>query len=149
MNLAIKILNKLLPIGRKLADNATDDDIAAAAEFVEQHQTTRAMLAAEGKSTHTTRPRIALGAFRVVAFAVLACVSAWIYGVLVGDVELVAALAAGWPFLLAILGPLTSLLLAYFGILRGEQADRLGAATGATVKSGVISGIIKAVAGKN
>lgn len=148
MNKIVSLLNRLLPAGKMLADNASESDMNEAAAIIEQHHTTRAMLAAESKSTHTTRPRIAYGAFMVLAFATVLSVSIWAAGVLSGNVDMVKTVVEGWPFLVGVLGPLVTLLLAYFGVLRGEQSDRLNAATGVTRPVGAIKTIIESVIGK-
>ena len=100
---------------------------------------------ADTKTPHTTRPYIAKGAFHVVAFVTIVVISLWAYGVAVKDEALVTAIMGGWQFVLAVIGPLVTLLWAYFGILKQEQRNKLNAATGSTTGglSGIISNILK------
>ena len=97
----------------------------------ENNTTVRELLKADAKNPHTTRPKIALGAFYVVAFVTIATISLWAYGVLAQNDVLVKTVMDGWPFILAVIGPLVTLLWAYFGVLKQEQRNRLDAATGA------------------
>lgn len=101
-------------------------------EFEAQEMDSRAsvqkqMLLSEGASKHTTRPKIAMGAFRLVAFIVILIGSGYFYGVVTGDSEMVGVIIDGWPFVLALLAPMVGWLNAYFGILRKESNDRMGA----------------------
>jgi len=160
--LIVDVVNEFLPDGKKLPADATGSDMQAAVdslppdqrarllgrEFdvqIEQHHSLQAMLNAEQNSTHTTRPRIALGAFHLVAFVSIVAISLWAYAVAVKDDELVAAVTDGWPFVAAVVGPFVTLLWAYFGVLKQEQRNRLNAANGSTsgAMSSIISQIIK------
>lgn len=89
-----------------------------------------AMLQTEQASQHSTRPKIALGAFRVVAFVSVLFASVLAYAVLKGDGALVAAVSNAWPLALAIILPMVRWLDKYFGVLRSESRDRLAAITG-------------------
>ena len=100
-------------------------------QIKETHSTVRTMLESDAKNPHSTRPFIALGSFWVVAFAVVITISVWAYGVFEGDEKMVKAVVDGWQFILAVIGPLVSLLWAYFGILKTEHKNRLNAAGGA------------------
>lgn len=165
-SLIVGAVNELLPDDKKLPAGATGDDLNNAiaslppekqahimekefdvdiTQIQESNATVRAMLAADTKTPHTTRPYIAKGAFHVVAFVTIVVISLWAYGAAVKDEALVTAIMGGWQFVLAVIGPLVTLLWAYFGILKQEQRNRLNAATGSTTGglSGIISNILK------
>ena len=160
--LIIDVVNEFLPDDKKLPADATGLAMQAAVdklppdqraqlmgrEFdvqIEEHHTLQAMLQAEQGSTHTTRPRIALGSFQLVAFVTVVVVSLWAYAVAIENEKLVAAVVDGWPFVAAVIAPFVTLLWAYFGVLKNEQRNRLNAANGSTAGtlSGIISSIIK------
>ena len=155
--LIVDVVNEFLPDSKKLPPDATGSDMQAAVdslppdqraqllsrEFdvqVEQHHTLQTMLLAEQSSQHTTRPRIALGAFHLVAFVTIVSASLWAYAVAARDSGLVAAVTDGWPFVAAMISPFVTLLWAYFGVLKHEQRAKLNAANGST--SGALSSII-------
>lgn len=106
--------------------------------------TLQTMLNAERSSTHTTRPRIALGSFRILAFVSIMVVSVFVYAVLVGDDDMVAVLVGGWPFVAALIGPFIGLLYAYFGVLRKESKDRIEAVNGGS--AGIVATLLGRVA---
>lgn len=106
-------------------------------------ETVQAMLLAESKSKHTTRPKIAYQAWQVTGVVILAIAFSWVYAVLSENSEMVAVIQSGWPFLLALIGPPVGWLNSYFGILRKEDKDRLDAYNGVS-KGGVLSGLIGA-----
>lgn len=160
--LIVDVVNEFLPDDKKLPADATGSDMQAAVdslppdqraqllgrEFdvqIEQHHTLQAMLQAEQSSTHTTRPRIALGAFHLVAFVSIVAISLWGYAIAAGDENMVEKVTDGWPFVAAVVGPFVTLLWAYFGVLKQEQRNRLNAANGSTsgTLSSIISNIIK------
>lgn len=161
----VDVVNGFLPEDKKLPTGATGTDIAnvvdrlppdARAELLgrefdvditqiqESNATVRAMLEADTRNPHTTRPYIAKGAFHVVAFAVIVAISVWAYGVFTGDKTLVTAVMGGWQFVLAAIGPLVTLLWAYFGVLKQEHKNRLDAAGGGSSTSG-LAGVISAL----
>lgn len=163
--LLIEAVNHVLPEGKQLPASATGEELhrtidslppaqrAAIAEkefdveltqIRQSNETLRTMLDADARNPQSTRPRIALGAFRVVAFAVVVTVSVWAYGVLGADKEIVAAVTNGWPFVLSVLGPLVVLLHAYFGVLKREHQQRMNAATGNSTTGG-LGGIISSL----
>ena len=166
-NLLMAGINELLPDDKKLPADATGKDIGDAVaslppdqrasvmnkefdvqitQIKESNATVRAMLDADTKTPHTTRPYIAKGSFKVVAFTVITTISIWAYGVLKGDEKLIAAVVNGWPFVLAVIAPLVVLLHAYFGVLKNEQKNKLDAANGVSNPSGLtglITGILK------
>ena len=159
--LIVDVVNEFLPDDKKLDSGATGSDIANAVDSLpaeqraqllgrefdvditqiqESNSTLRTMLDADAKTPHTTRPYIAKGAFHVVSFVTIVVISLWAYGVTVKDEALITAIMDGWQFVLAVIGPLVTLLWAYFGILKQEQRNKLNAASGST--TGGLSGII-------
>ena len=105
----------------------------------QQHTTIRAMLEAEAAAPHTTRPYIAKGSFIVVAFACILAVSIWAWATVAGNTVTVRHVTEGWQFILAVIGPLVTLLWSYFGVLRKEQSNRLNAANGLPTAVNVLS----------
>ena len=151
-------INAVLPDDKKLPDNATGSDAISAinnlppekqaalmekkfdvdiTQIKETHSTVRAMLDADAKNPHSTRPYIAKGSFLVVAFTSITTISIWSYGVIKGDDKLVTAVMNGWQFVLAVIGPLVTLLWAYFGVLKTERKNRLDAAGNKSQPSGI------------
>lgn len=167
--LLLGAINAILPPDKKLPDTATGQDIhyvikglpaesraaildkefdVELTQIKESYSTLRVMLEQDAKNPQSTRPRIALGAFRVVAFSCITVITVWSYGVLTGDSELVKSVMGGWPFILAAIAPLTVLLQSYFGVLNAESRNRLDAANGTPTSglagiSGFISSLIK------
>jgi hypothetical protein len=164
---AIGLVNKLLPADKQLPETATGADVSNAVDKLppdqqaaiyqseielqvvdiqESNSTVRTMLESDAMNQHSTRPYIAKQSFHVVAFAVIISVATWAYAVISGKAVMVESVMDGWPFLLAVLGPLVVLLHAYFGVLRSEHKNRLDAARGVSspsALSGIISKIIK------
>jgi len=163
--LIIDVINELLPADKRLPSTATGHDVRNAVtslppdaqaailekefdiditQIKESNQTVRAMLEADAKNPHTTRPYIAKQAFHIVAFAVVVIVTIWAYGVTTNDSALVSAVVEGWQFVLAAIGPLVTLLWAYFGILKTEHKHRLDTAQGISTPTG-LSGLVSAL----
>jgi hypothetical protein len=166
-SLIVGAVNELLPDGKKLPAGATGDEInnaianlppeqqaavmekefdVEAIQIKESNHTVRDMLASDVSNPHSTRPFIAKGSFYVVSFVVVVAVIVWAYGVLRSDVAIVAAVMGGWQFILAIIGPLVTLLWAYFGVLKQEHKNKLDAAGGLSTPAGIagiLSNIIK------
>lgn len=161
----IDIVNDVLPDGEKLPGSATGDQVSAAVaslppeqraevmdkefeveltQIKESHSTVRAMLEADHRTPHTTRPYIAKGAFHVVAACCLMVISVWCIGVLKSDETIIAAAQNGAMFMLTVIGPLVTLLLAYFGVLKTEHKNRVAAASGSATPSG-LSGILSSL----
>ena len=113
-------------------------------QIKESNSTVRAMLESDTKNPHTTRPYIAKGAFHVVAFVVIVTISVWAYGVFIRDDDLVKTVMGGWQFVLAVIGPLVTLLWAYFGVLKQEHKNKLDAANGSSTPAG-IAGILSSI----
>ncbi len=142
--LIIDTINAVLPPDKQLPPDATGDSLAARLSQLElQASTTVAMLNAEAQSTHTTRPRIALGAFHVVATVTLVVVSMWAVAIMRGDVKMLSAITEGWEFVLAAIVPFVGWLNQYFGILRDEHRNRLDAANGSIPARG-LAGLVAA-----
>lgn len=154
----VSAINEFLPSDEKLPSGATGDDAidaisrmnpeAQAAVMTkqfdvditrirQQHATLQAMLTSDATQKHTTRPHIAKGCFYVVAFATVVTVSIWAYAVATKDEEMLSAINGGWVFALSVIGPLVTVLHAYFGVLRKESADKLNAANGNPIVRGM------------
>jgi hypothetical protein len=143
-SLIIDTINAVLPPDKQLPPDATGDSLAARLSQLElQASTTAVMLNAEAQSTHTTRPRIALGAFHVVATVTLVVVSMWAVAIMRGDVKMLSAITDGWEFVLAAILPFVGWLNQYFGILRDEHRNRLDAIHGQTRRTGIASILAK------
>ncbi len=162
----IGAINTILPADKKLSATATGQDIdfvikglpgdqraailnkefdIELAQIKEGNATLRVMLEQDAKNPHSTRPKIALGAFRVVAFIAILVVSIWAYAVIGGDEKLVKTIVDGWPWILAVIGPFVGWLNNYFGTLKQEHRNRLDAANGSTTSGieSLISSFIK------
>lgn len=158
----ISLVNSFLGDDDKLPENATGDQAVDAIkklppdkraevmckkidvdleQIKQSYGTLQAMLTSNATSTHTTRPYIAKGAFHVIAFAVITVISIFAYGVSVGDADMITAIVDGWYFILAVIGPLVTVLLAYFGVLKQEHRDKLDAAGGNTKPSGIVGAV--------
>ena len=163
--LLIGAVNEFLPEDKKLPPTATGKEMQAAIDTLpaeqrtalyskefdvemtqikEANSTVRTMLESDAKNPHTTRPMIARGAFYVVAFSNIIAIALWAYGIAAGDTGMVKAVTDGWPFVVAVIGPLVTLLWAYFGVLKQEHRDRLNAAGGNSATGG-IANLISAV----
>lgn len=161
----LSAVNSVLPDEHKLPEGVTGDEAlervkqmppemkaqiigqhfdVELAEIKESHATLRAVFDSDAKMQHTTRPHIALGSFYVIAFTVVVTVIAWAYGVFKSDEQVVTAVMNGWPFVLGVIGPLVTLLWAYFGVLRSEHKNRLDAANGVANPNG-LAGVLSAV----
>lgn len=157
--LLLGAINALLPPDKKLPDTATGQDIdyvikglpaehraaildkefdVELTQIKESYSTLRVMLEQDAKNPQSTRPKIALGAFRVVSTISLLVVAMWAWAVIDGDEKLVKAIVDGWPWVLALVGPFVGWLNYYFGVLKTEQKNRLDAANGSTT-SGLVS----------
>lgn len=168
--LLVEAVNAFLPKDKKLEVTATGEDINKAiaglspekqaallekefdvdlTQIKESNATVRAMLESDAKNPQSTRPFIAKGAFFVIAGVDTVAVGAWAYGVLKENEEVVSAVMDGWPFILAVIGPLVVLLHAYFGVLKVEHKDRLSAAGGSSEPSGIVGLIASLVKRKD
>jgi len=161
----LNVVNAFLPSDKRLPSTATGADMSVAVaglsssdraaleakefdvditQIKESYSTVRAMLEADNANPHSTRPRIALGSFHVIAATSVVAVSAWAYGVVTGNAVMVNAVMDGWPFILAVNAPLVYVLQAYFGVLRAEHKHKLDAANGISPPSG-ITGLISSL----
>lgn len=161
-SLIVGAVNAMLPDDKKLPESATGQQITTAIstlppeqqaevmnkkydvtieDIKQSHSTLRTMLESEAVSPHTTRPYIAKGSFLVVAFAIIVAVSIWAYGVIKSDDGIVKTVVDGWPFIVAVTGPLIVVLHSYFGVLKKEHKNRLDAANGSATPLG-IAGLI-------
>lgn len=166
--LLLAAVNEFLPDDKKLPADATGCQVLSAVESLppaerasllekefdvditqikESNETLRVMLQADAASTHTTRPYIAKGAFRLVATISLVVIALWAYAVGTGNVAMVREVMDGWAFVAAVTAPFVTLLWAYFGILKQEHQNRLNGGRGGSTPSG-LGGIISAVLGK-
>lgn len=162
------VVNALLAPDKQLSTNATGADMSVAmaslspsdrlileakefdvdiTQIKESHSTVRAMLESDVANPHSTRPRIALGAFYVIAVTDIVAVSMWAYGVVTGNDAMVKIVMGGWEFILAMNAPLVTLLWAYFGVLKTEHKNKLDAANGSNTPSG-ITGLISSLISK-
>lgn len=99
-------------------------------KFASSNLTVQQMLISEANATQTTRPYIAKQAFHVLAFAVICVTSIFCYAVWQGDAKMLKALISGEWFILTMVAPLVTILLAYFGVVRSENQNKVNAATG-------------------
>ena len=160
----VKIVNEILPGDEQLPSNATGDQVQSAVmklppteqakilskkfdvkiENIKQsNETLRFMLEHDAKNPQSTRPTIALGSFRVIAFCIIAVVSTWSFAVLTNKQDMVKLVMEGWPFILAVLAPLVALLRAYFGLLNQEKKAVLDASNNRPATTGLISSIAR------
>jgi len=165
--LIVDTVNNFLPDNLKLPDNPTGNEVQVAisslpaeaqkelyskqfevdiTQIKESNSTLRVMLESDAKSTHTTRPYIAKGAFKVVAFSIMLVMSVWAIAVLEKDTQMIDSIMGGWQFVLAVIAPFVTLLLGYFGILKQESKNRLDASNGKSEPTGIAS-IVKAIRG--
>lgn len=157
-SLIVNAVNEFLPDNSKLPATATGSDTVTAIaqlspeaqaevmtkqfdvdiELIRQQYTTiQTMLTADATTPQTTRPYIAKQSFHVIAFCCVIAITVWTIGIFVKDTAMVTAVVNGWPFLLSVIAPLTVLLHAYFGVLRKEQQNKLNAANGNPIVSGL------------
>lgn len=159
----IDIVNELLPGDQRLPADATGEQVERAIETLPPEQraqvldrelevkledirqsndTLRTMLEAESKSQHSTRPKIALRMSNVVAFAIIAIVTAFAVAIVKGDAAMLKEVKQSGFFVLAVLAPIVGWLNAYFGILRKESAERIAAAGGQPPVASGLAGLI-------
>jgi len=108
------------------------------------NDTLRVMLAQDAVTPQSTRPRIALGCFWVLAYESVGIISTWAYAVITGNYAMAQAIQDGWPFVVSVITPFVTLLWAYFGILKQENRDKLDAANNLPTRAGgIISSLLK------
>lgn len=110
-------------------------------EIKEGNETLREMLKSDAENPQSTRPYIAKHAFHVIAAVNIIVILVWAIGVLMDNDKIVAAVIESPYFILALIGPLVTVLLAYFGHLVKEHKNKMDAANGAAVPSG-LAGIV-------
>ncbi len=161
----VAAVNAFLPDDAKLGDSATGSDISTAmqkltpedraelmtkqfevdiTQIKESNSTVRVMLESDAANPHSTRPYIAKGSFHVIAFTIVVTIAMWAYGIASGNSGMVKTVMDGWPFVVAVITPLVTLLWAYFGILKQEHKQRMDAAGGQSTPSG-ITGILSSL----
>lgn len=113
-------------------------------EIKEGNETLRIMLESDASNPHSTRPYIAMHSFHVLAIVTILTAGIWAYGVFTENVAVINAVSEGWPFIIAITGTFTSILLSYFGNLVKEHKNKMDAANGSTKPSG-LAGIASAI----
>ena len=162
-SVVVSAINALLPDGKELKNDATGLDINEMLDSLpidqrakmiehkfdidetwikESSSCLQAAIEADTKTPHTTRPKIALGCFRVLAFTNMSVIGAWVYAVVAGNDLMIAAIMGGWPFILSIDSVFASVLLAYFGKLTKEHKERLDAAQGISQPSGIVNKLL-------
>lgn len=160
----VDIVNEFLPADKKLTNDATGSDIRSAVDSLpadkradllarefdvditqiqETNSTLRTMLESDARSPHSTRPKIALGSFYLVAFVSVLVVLIWSYAVVTGNVDMVKTVTDGWAWLSVLIAPFVGFLANYFGVLKSEHRDRLNATIGAPTPPSVLSSIIR------
>lgn len=165
--LILQAVNEFLPDDKKLPADATGEQVRNAAESLppqqraqllekdfdveitqikESNETLRVMLQADAASTHTTRPKMALGSFHLVAIVTIAIAAGWLYAVFQSENPL-KQIVDGWPFILALTGPFVTIMHGYFGILKQEHRQRLNGGAEQSTPSG-LGGILSAVIGR-
>ena len=161
----IDTVNAFLPDGSKLDGSASGSDVSAAmqklppeqraelmtkqfevdiTQIKESNSTVRTMLESDAANPHSTRPYIAKGAFHVIAFTIVVTIAMWAYGIASGNSVMVKTVMDGWPFVVAVITPLVTLLWAYFGILKQEHKQKMDAAGGQSTQAG-IAGILSSI----
>ena len=156
--LIVSAINAVLPKGSKLPENATGEQAQKAiqnltpkeqasikhkqfdvqlTQIKETHLTARTMLETEAISPHSTRPKIALGAFYVVSTISLLVTFGWLYAVVTADTAMMDSISNGWPWLATITLPFIGWLNRYFGILAKEQKQKLDAARNLPSPTGI------------
>jgi len=162
----ISVINEFLPDDKKLSHDATGAQALNAIQSLpakeradlmsksfdvdmmqikESNSTLRMMLESDAKNPHSTRPYIAKGSFLVVAFSIIVMISLWAVSVFNHQIGTIKVVVDGWPFVLAVMAPLVTLLYAYFGVLKNEHKNRLDAASGGSTSPSGITGILSTI----
>ena len=142
---AIQEIEVLLPSQdrAKLLNRELDVE---AVKIQESYSTVRAMLEADVKNPQSTRPAIAKGCFHILAICNMLFFISWLAAVFLNYVQIAETLTNGSSVLLTVNGPLVICLMAYFGILRTEHKNRLDAANGVSLPTGlgaIINSLLK------
>ena len=99
-------------------------------QIQQSYDTLRTMLTQDATNPQSTRPKIAWLFAWVLALNISFVSAVWGYSVLTESKDMTQAIMSGWPFLLSVVGPIVTMLMAYFGILRKENREKLNAANG-------------------
>lgn len=162
---AIEVVNEFLPADKKLPVSATGAEVEQAIEALPPAERAQILdreiqleitesnnwreivesLAKVDETGKSTRPRIALIMAYVVAFAVLASVSAVLAAVFMQNESLLLAMSNTWPLIIAMIGTPTFLLRAYFGDRTKEKQSRYNMVQGKPAGGGAIETIIRAI----
>ena len=156
--LAVAALNAFLPDGKKLPETATGAQAQTALAQIPEGQraavlsqelkleetkvkeggdTVRTMLIHDAKNTHSTRPFIAKGCFYVLGAVATLTSSAITYAAVKDEGSTIMALSSSWELIAVVIAPLVYVLKAYFGAIQTEQKQRLNAANGYNIETGL------------
>jgi hypothetical protein len=105
----------------------------------EAGDTTRTMLIHDAKNPQSTRPYIAKHSFHVLALCAVVAVATMSYAAIKNEYWIIKSLADSWMLIGAIVAPLVFVLKSYFGAIKTEQEQRLNAANGHPIVSGLSS----------
>lgn len=161
----LKSVNSMLPDDMKFIGNETGVEIAERIQSLppelqhelelkefdvkieqlrQSHDTLRVMLAQDAVTPQSTRPKIALGAFRVVSGLSVLYMLMFSWAVIAGKTDMVDSVVSGWPLVVAIVAPFVLWLNAYFGIIKQETESKLNAMNGKnTGTESIISKLLK------
>lgn len=165
-NAILSVVNELLPSNKKVLSSDSGDQIydriksltseqqsfLLAKEFdveIEQikqsYDALQTMLKVDATCKQSTRPKIAYQSFLVIAFAIIAAISAWAVAVITRNSEMIKSIENSWMFIAMLLLPLVTVLHAYFGVIKQEHQDKHNAAMGHKIDpiSGLLSKLFK------
>lgn len=158
-SLLLGAINSFLPGDKQLPSNATGHQIGAVVETLsgsekasimekefdvqiteikEGNETLREMLKSDADNPQSTRPYIAKHAFHVVGAVCIGVIVLWGYGVFKENAIIVKSVTDSWTMVIALIAPLVTVLLAYFGHLVKENKNKMDAANGSTASSGIV-----------
>lgn len=156
----IDAVNAVLPAKHRLPPGATGCDVEDAVNSLppeqrahvmskrydvqmEELKSIQAMLAADERSTQTTRPYIAMQSFHLLALVTVGLIVGILYAVWKTSDPL-PHLVDAWPLIVSLLAPFVVVLRAYFGMLTHEHRNRLDCAVGRpTSPAGFLSTLFK------
>jgi len=147
---AIGLINQLLPQEKQLPITATGQDCEAAIKSlpadqqaniynheidlelakVESHAAIQATLAQVDATGNTTRPKIALMMARAIILTVVPVAWCLSYALVMGEVEMIKAIADNYLIILALLALPAQLVKSYFGHRTDEKKTRYSLAHG-------------------
>jgi len=91
---------------------------------------------------NSTRPAIARAQSNLIGFGVVITLGPIGYAIVIGDKEMVNAVASIWPLIAAVLGISAGIVNSYFGKRYKEKAQKYEAVTNTSPAVGIISNII-------